>query len=63
MAELYWKRTGKITMRSEPYLIIKYSKKYQALYGDPGTREIVGDFESADEAKSACEKHRSELKS
>ena len=62
MVELDWERTGEITLRSEPYLIIKYSRKYQALYGDPAKREVLGDFSSADEAKSACEKHRSELK-
>ena len=61
MVDLNWKRTGKITLRSEPYLIIKYSKKYQALYGEPGKREVLGDFSSADEAKSACVKHRSDL--
>lgn len=61
MVELDWERTGEITLRSEPYLIIKYSKKYQALYGEPGKRVIVGDFGSADEAKSACVKHRSDL--
>ncbi|MFZ2125385.1 MAG: hypothetical protein WAV01_02050 [Candidatus Saccharimonadales bacterium] len=62
MAELDWQRTGKITLRCEPYLIIKYPTRYQALYGVPGEREFIGDFESADAAKTACLTHKKKVK-
>lgn len=41
---LDWKRTGKITMRCEPYLIIRYPTGYTALVGLPGERSIVWDI-------------------
>ena len=56
-----WKRTGKITMRSEPYLIIRFSTGYTALHGPQCAREILGQgLESADAAKAICEAHERE---
>lgn len=54
---LDWKRTGKITLRCEPYLIIKYSGHYEALYGPQCEREILGAYPVATEAQRACEAH------
>lgn len=56
--DLQWTRTGKITMRSEPWLIIRYPAHYAALYGPPGDREVLGFYQSAKGAQRACEKHR-----
>ena len=56
-----WKRTGKITMRSEPYLIIRFSTGYTALHGPQCAREILGQgLETADAAKAVCEAHERE---
>jgi hypothetical protein len=55
---LEFKRTGKITMRCEPYLIIKFITHYMALYGNPAEREIIGKYPTANDAKAACEAHR-----
>ncbi len=52
-----WKRTGPITLRCEPYVVIKFSRDYLALYGRPAERESLGEFATADEAKAACEAH------
>ena len=60
MADLTWKRTGKITMRSEPYLVMKLiaDPKYLALYGPQTARITIGRYLTADDAKAACEAHR-----
>jgi hypothetical protein len=50
-----WQRTGKITMRSGEYLIIKYPTHYLALRGPQTQRETIGRFKSAEDAKQACE--------
>ena len=56
---LEWKRTGKITMRCEPYLIIRFSTGYTALHGPQCSREILGQgLETADAAKAICEAHK-----
>jgi hypothetical protein len=49
-----WQRTGKITMRSGEYLIIKYPTHYLALRGPQTQRETIGRFKSAEDAKQAC---------
>jgi hypothetical protein len=58
-SSLDWKRIGLITLRCEPYLIIKYpGPRYTALYGPQCSREILGQgLESADRAKDVCEAH------
>ena len=54
-----FKRTGKITLRCEPYLIIRFSTGYTALHGPQCAREILGQgLETADAAKAICEAHR-----
>ena len=54
-----WKRTGKITMRADDYLIIRFSSGYTALHGPQCAREILGQgLESADAAKALCDQHR-----
>ena len=64
--QLTWRRTGKITLRSEPYLIIKYpangdGPRYTALYGPQTARVTLGQgLASADAAKAVCEAHRQE---
>ena len=55
---LEWVRTGLITLRCEPYLIISYPTAYAALYGDPGARDEIGHYPTAAEAQKACEAHR-----
>jgi len=55
---LEFKRDGKITIRCEPYLIIKFITHYLALYGKPAEREIIGKYQTADDARAACEAHR-----
>ncbi len=56
---LEWTRTGKITMRCEPYLIIRFSTGYTALHGPQCSRELLGQgLETADAAKVICEDHR-----
>ena len=59
MAEkLEWKRTGKITTRAGEYLIIRYPKSgYMALYGPQTARKTIGQYQTADEAKNACQGH------
>ena len=58
MADLIWRRTGKITMRSEPYLVIRYpNSRYIALYGPQTARETIGWYQTADDAKNACQAH------
>ena len=55
---LDWHRTGKITLRCEPYLIIRFSTGYTALHGPQCSREILGQgLESADAAKALCAIH------
>lgn len=56
---LEWKRTGKITMRADDYLIIRFPTGYTALHGPQCAREILGQgLESADRAKDICEAHK-----
>jgi hypothetical protein len=56
---LDWNRTGKITLRCEPYLIIRFQTGYTALHGPQCAREILGQgLETADAAKAICEAHR-----
>jgi hypothetical protein len=57
---LAWKRTGKITLRAEPYLVIRYpGPRYTALHGPQCSREILGKgLETADAAKAVCEAHK-----
>ena len=55
---LEWTRTGKITMRADDYLIIRFSTGYTALHGPQCAREILGQgLESADAAKALCAIH------
>ena len=52
-------RTGKITMRCEPYLIIRYPRsRYMALHGPQTERVTIGVYPDAEAAKTACEEHR-----
>ena len=72
MANLTWRRTGKITLRSEPidaggqYLIIKYpangaGPRYTSLSGPQTARVTLGQgLSSSDAAKAVCEAHRQE---
>ena len=56
---LEWKRTGKITMRADDYLIIRFPTGYTALHGPQCAREILGQgLETADAAKALCDQHR-----
>jgi len=56
---LAWKRTGKITMRADDYLIIRFSTGYTALHGPQCAREILGQgIETSDAAKAICDQHR-----
>ena len=56
---LEWKRTGKITMRADDYLIIRFPTGYTALHGPQCAREILGQgLETADAAKAVCEAHK-----
>lgn len=65
---LQWKRTGKSTLRCEPYLIMRLITRYIALYGPQTARQTLGEYpytpetmEAAREAaKAACEAHRRE---
>ena len=50
-----WTRTGKITMRSGDFLIIKYPTHYLALHGPQTDRKTIGRYPSAQEAKEACD--------
>ena len=60
MSELEFIRTGKITLRCETYLIVRYpGPRYTALHGPQCDREILGQgLETADAAKVVCEAHR-----
>lgn len=55
-----WKRTGPITLRSDPYLIIKLiaDPQYLALYGPALARTDIGRHSTADDAKACCEAHK-----
>jgi hypothetical protein len=55
---LQWKRTGKITLRCEPYLIMRFSTGYTALYGPQCERVTIGIYPTAAEAQNACAEHR-----
>jgi hypothetical protein len=55
---LTWKRTGKITMRADDYLIIRYPTHYAALHGPQTARVSIGQYPDAETAKTACEQHR-----
>ena len=57
MPKIDWKRTGKITMRSGDYLIIRYPTHYLALHGPQTARATIGRYATAEEAKAACEAH------
>lgn len=59
MSDLTWKRTGKITMRCEPYLIMRLiaDPKYLALYGPQTARSTIGRYLTAPEAQKACQSH------
>lgn len=54
-----WKRTGAITLRSDPYLIIKLiaDPQYLALYGPALARTDLGRHSTAENAKACCEAH------
>lgn len=62
MTELEFRRTGKITLRSEcgNYLIIRYIQEpqYMALHGPQTARVTLGRYATSDAAKAACEAHR-----
>lgn len=55
---LPFKRTGKITLRAEPYLIMRFSTGYHALYGPQTARVTLGIYPTAEAAKACCEAHR-----
>lgn len=63
MVDLTWKRTGKITMRSEPYLIMRLiaDPQYLALYGPQTARSTIGRYHTASEAQKACQGHADAL--
>lgn len=54
-----WKRTGPISLRCEPYLIIRLiaDPPYLALYGPALARTDLGRHMSAEDAKACCEAH------
>lgn len=56
---LTWKRTGKITLRAEPYLIMRLpaAPPYLALYGPQCARSTIGRYHTAAEAQTACQGH------
>lgn len=59
MPDLTWKRTGAITMRAEPYLIMRLpgNPPYLALYGPQCARITIGRYHTATEAQQACQSH------
>ena len=59
-SNLTWKRTGKITLRAEPYLIMRFSTGYHALYGPQCARVTLGIYPTVESAKAACEAHNAE---
>lgn len=56
---LQWKRTGPITLRSEPYLILRLiaEPRYLALYGPQTARITIGRYDIATDAQRACQSH------
>lgn len=56
---LEWKRTGKITLRAEPYLIMRLpgNPPHLALYGPQCARITIGRYDIAAEAQAACQDH------
>ena len=63
MANLTWKRTGKITLRAEPYLIMRLiaDPQYLALYGPQTARITLGRYLTAPDAQKACQAHADAL--
>jgi len=59
MPILTWKRTGKITLRAEPYLIMRLpgNPPYLALYGPQCARITIGRYDTSAEAQAACQGH------
>ena len=58
--QLTWKRTGEITMRAEPYLIIRYpGSRYACFVRDAkgGLSPLAYGLPSAEAAKAVCEEH------
>ena len=56
---LAFKRTGKITLRAEPYLIMRLpgNPPYLALYGPQCARITIGRYDIATDAMRACQSH------
>ena len=56
---LAFKRTGKITLRAEPYLIMRLpgNPPYLALYGPQCARITIGRYDIATDAMRACQGH------
>lgn len=56
---LTFKRTGKITLRAEPYLIMRLpgNPPYLALYGPQTARITIGRYHTASDAQQACQDH------
>ena len=54
-----WKRTGKITMRSGDYLIMRLilNPQYMAMHGPQCARQTIGRYHTAEDAIAACEAH------
>jgi hypothetical protein len=61
-SELKFVRTGKITMRAEPYLIMRFSTGYHALHGPQCARVTIGIYDTVEAAKTACEAHNASRK-
>jgi hypothetical protein len=59
---LTWKRTGKITLRAEPYLIMRFSTGYHALYGPQCARVTLGIYDTVEAAKTVCEAHNEKVR-
>jgi hypothetical protein len=61
--QLTWRRTGKITLRAEPYLIMRLpgNPPYLALYGPQCARITIGRYDTATEAQKACQGHSDAL--
>lgn len=62
MPALTWKRTGSITMRAEPYLIMRLpgNPPYLALFGPQTARSTIGRYDTATDAQKACQEHSDE---
>lgn len=58
-----WHRTGSITLRSGDYLIMRMmlAPQYLVLYGPIAARIDLGRFDTADDAKAACEAHNATI--